>query len=315
MSKSKHNGVDPSLLIDKYGCDTVRMMMLHNVAPHTERNWSEKDYLSMRNFQIRLWKLVSQALELQNEDIPELRYEGEMEEHRATLRKAKNDHLRYINFNYNTRNTAVILAKLNVLTTAAWVVPGKVKRDAPEFQEVLGTILICLAPIAPHFCCELWAGLASLPVKNFQDFDWDLSVLEQDWPQLDPTSNLPLKLRANGKDMGTLDIAKWKFDDLTEDAAFDLACHHPSIQEEVLPHEIIKKDFSFVEDFEASLTLIYRQDKEIFDREAMLKKKAEAKEAKKAAKAERMARRAENIKRVQELEKKKAAKGIKPEKK
>ena len=37
------------------------MMMLHNVAPHTERNWSEKDYVSMRNFQIRLWKLVSQV--------------------------------------------------------------------------------------------------------------------------------------------------------------------------------------------------------------------------------------------------------------
>jgi len=24
MSKSKHNGVDPSELIEKYGCDTVR---------------------------------------------------------------------------------------------------------------------------------------------------------------------------------------------------------------------------------------------------------------------------------------------------
>ena len=28
MSKSKHNGVDPSLLIDKYGCDTVRLVFL-----------------------------------------------------------------------------------------------------------------------------------------------------------------------------------------------------------------------------------------------------------------------------------------------
>ncbi len=27
MSKSKHNGVDPSLLIDKYGCDTIRFVL------------------------------------------------------------------------------------------------------------------------------------------------------------------------------------------------------------------------------------------------------------------------------------------------
>ena len=93
MSKSKKNGVDPSLLIHKYGCDTVRlvkskiltpelrkcylltffpspktvpklnyrMMMLTNVSPQTERNWSEKEYVGMRNLQIKLWKMVSQV--------------------------------------------------------------------------------------------------------------------------------------------------------------------------------------------------------------------------------------------------------------
>ena len=36
-------------------------MMLTNVGPATERNWSEKDYPGIRNMQIKLWKLVSQV--------------------------------------------------------------------------------------------------------------------------------------------------------------------------------------------------------------------------------------------------------------
>ncbi len=37
------------------------MMMLTQVSPQTERNWSEKEYVGMRNLQIKLWKMVSQV--------------------------------------------------------------------------------------------------------------------------------------------------------------------------------------------------------------------------------------------------------------
>ena len=40
--------------------------------------------------------------------------------------------------------------------------------DTPEFQHMLGTIIILLAPIAPHFSSELWAGLRTVPVKHYQ---------------------------------------------------------------------------------------------------------------------------------------------------
>ena len=53
MSKSKHNGVDPGVMIAKYGCDTVRMLMLSDVGPSSERNWSEDTYPGVRNLQVR----------------------------------------------------------------------------------------------------------------------------------------------------------------------------------------------------------------------------------------------------------------------
>lgn len=52
MSKSKYNGVDPNLILDKYGCDTTRMMILCDVGPASDRNWTEDTYNRIRNMQV-----------------------------------------------------------------------------------------------------------------------------------------------------------------------------------------------------------------------------------------------------------------------
>ena len=70
MSKSKHNGVDPNLILDKYGCDTTRAMMLCDVGPASDRNWTENSWERIRNIQIRLLKLVSMSITLQEQDLP-----------------------------------------------------------------------------------------------------------------------------------------------------------------------------------------------------------------------------------------------------
>lgn len=41
MSKSKHNGIDPLDLLNKYGIDMTRLLILADVAPTSTRNWSE----------------------------------------------------------------------------------------------------------------------------------------------------------------------------------------------------------------------------------------------------------------------------------
>lgn len=40
MSKSKHNGVDPTDMFDLYGVDTTRLLILADVAPTSHRNWN-----------------------------------------------------------------------------------------------------------------------------------------------------------------------------------------------------------------------------------------------------------------------------------
>lgn len=42
MSKSKYNGVDPSEMISEYSADTIKLLILGDVAPTSHRNWSKE---------------------------------------------------------------------------------------------------------------------------------------------------------------------------------------------------------------------------------------------------------------------------------
>ena len=92
-----------------------------------------------------------------------------------------------------------------------WTIHGRVKRDSSEFQRALGTAIILLAPMAPHFCSELWNGLSKgLLVKHCQDFDWNKSLFHQSWPELDENYNLKMIIKANGESVSEIPIAVWK---------------------------------------------------------------------------------------------------------
>jgi len=322
MSKSKHNGVDPGLMFDKYGCDTVRLMMLCNVGPASDRNWSEETYPGIRNMQIKLWKLVHQAVDLQDKTLPELRYDEEMQEYRDKLRLDRNTHLRHVNYNYShTRNLAVVIARVNSLITSVWSVPGQVKRDAPEYQQLLGNILILLAPIAPHMGAELWESFRSVKRRLCDDFDWEKGVFHQPWPQLDPVTNMELKVIGNKKELVKIPVVKWYFDALTEDQAFDLACHENKIQDQVLPFNISSRVFNKIDNFEATLELYFTGTEDakttLSPEEFAKKKKADKlakkqeKLAKKAAREERIRVYNENVARREKISKEKKFKSNK----
>ena len=300
MSKSKHNGVDPQTMFDQFGCDTVRLMMLCNVGPASDRNWDIDTYPGIRNMQIKLFKLVHQAVELQSVTLPEMRYDEELQDYRNKLRQERNTHLRHINYNYNlTRNLAVVIARVNSLINAVWSVPGQVKKDAPEFQQMLGEILIILAPIAPHMVSELWASFCSVNKKLYSDFEWNKGVFHQDWPSLDPNFNMELNVRCNRKKAGKINVAKWYFDTMTEDQAFDLCCCEQMIQDEWLQYDVVNKKFNKIDDFEATLELTFdvpEDQKPKLSDDEKKKLKQEQKEAQRREKLAKKAARAERTK-------------------
>ena len=55
MSKSLGNGIDPLLLIDKYGADTLRFSLCTGVAPGSDIRFSEEKMEPSRNFLNKIW--------------------------------------------------------------------------------------------------------------------------------------------------------------------------------------------------------------------------------------------------------------------
>ena len=59
MSKSKFNGVEPEEIFDKYGIDASRLLILANVPPRGDRNWSDETIPGVTNWQNRIWTVLT----------------------------------------------------------------------------------------------------------------------------------------------------------------------------------------------------------------------------------------------------------------
>ncbi len=55
MSKSLGNGVDPLVVIDKYGADSLRFSLLQGVAPGNDTRYSDAKVEACRNFMNKIW--------------------------------------------------------------------------------------------------------------------------------------------------------------------------------------------------------------------------------------------------------------------
>ena len=62
MSKSLNNGIDPLLMVDKYGADAVRLALVIGTTPGNDVKMYEEKIAGYRNFVNKLWNIVRFAL-------------------------------------------------------------------------------------------------------------------------------------------------------------------------------------------------------------------------------------------------------------
>lgn len=55
MSKSLGNGIDPLEVIDQYGADALRFMLVQGSSPGNDMRYSEEKIIAMRNFTNKIW--------------------------------------------------------------------------------------------------------------------------------------------------------------------------------------------------------------------------------------------------------------------
>ncbi|MDH6056413.1 leucine--tRNA ligase [Umezakia ovalisporum] len=188
MSKSKGNGVAPEDVISKYGVDTARMFILFKAPPEKDLEWDEADVEGQFRFLNRVWRLVTdyagagvstQQAQVSNLSKPE-----------KELRRAIHAAIQAVTEDLEDQyqfNTAV--SELMKLSNALTDAEGK---NSPIYAEGIQTLVMMLAPFAPHIAEELWHLLGNTN-----------SVHTQTWPSFDRAAlvaeEITLVIQINGK--------------------------------------------------------------------------------------------------------------------
>ena len=173
MSKSKKNTVDPEPILDRYGADAVRWFMLSDSPPERDLEWSESGIEGAARFVQRIWRLVQSPAANEGEDPALLK---KMHRTIASVGEA----IEGLQFNKS-------VAALYELTSAIEKSKPSATRD-----EAIRTLLLLVAPGAPHLAEEGWAARGEQGM-----------IVDAAWPSFDPAllidDQVTIAVQVNGK--------------------------------------------------------------------------------------------------------------------
>lgn len=198
MSKSKNNGVDPQLMVGKFGADTVRLFSMFAAPPDQSLEWNEAGVEGMARFLRRLWTMVHKhaadgaapALDIASLDAAQKTLRRQLHE---CIQKVGDDYGRRHSFNTAIAAVMELLNHLGKFDDAS--ANGRALR-----QEALAAIVLLLNPITPHASHALWQVLGH-----------DETLLEDlPFPAVDTSAlardAVTLAVQVNGKLRGTIEV-------------------------------------------------------------------------------------------------------------
>ncbi|MBU1735995.1 MAG: class I tRNA ligase family protein, partial [Verrucomicrobia bacterium] len=208
MSKSKGNVVSPDELIRDYGADTVRLYTLFIGPPEKDAEWSDQGIEGAFRFLKRLWRFVYErhdVLRMAATLAPEL---AGMNAQERDLYRKTHETIQSVTsgldgaFHFNTV-VAQIMELMNEVerfcppASAVCRPSSVVYPPSSVVRHAVDTIILLLAPLAPHIAEELWVELGHAP-----------GVLQAAWPVADPAAlardRVEIALQLNGKFRGTM---------------------------------------------------------------------------------------------------------------
>ena len=163
MSKSKGNVVPIDDMVNTYGADTARTFILFVGPPELDAEWSDQGVEGSFRFLKRVWRLVMD--EAPARKAPEEAGRQVRRKTHQTIRKVTDDIER---FHFNTAVSAC-MELCNAL-----VAYKEAHGVTPALEEGVRTLLLLLAPIAPHVAEELWTEVGD-----------GKSIHRQTWPKWD----------------------------------------------------------------------------------------------------------------------------------
>jgi leucyl-tRNA synthetase len=165
MSKSAGNVVTPDSVAADYGADALRIYLLFMAPFENNTVWEEEGITGAWRFLGRVWRLVQEVAA--DPDVPASEHTGLTRQLHQAIRDVTAD---LDEFRFNTA-VAALMSFLNTLTNYR-----QEHGVTAELVESCRTLVLMLAPLAPHIADELWSRL-----------DGRKSVHLERWPVWDET--------------------------------------------------------------------------------------------------------------------------------
>ena len=150
MSKSMFNVVNPDMIVEKYGADTLRLYEMFLGPVEQSKPWDTNGIDGCHRFLRKFWNL----------------FQNEFDEGEATADNLKSVHklIKKVSqdietFSYNTSISAFMICV------------NELSQQKCKNKEMLKTLVILIAPFAPHIAEELWEMLGEQG-----------SVCDSQWP-------------------------------------------------------------------------------------------------------------------------------------
>lgn len=177
MSKSMYNVVNPDMIVEQYGADTLRLYEMFLGPVEASKPWDTNGIDGCHRFLKKLWGLVyenrtDKFLPNDNDPTPE-----QLKSVHKLIKKVTGD---IEHFSYNTAISAFMIC-VNELT-----------QSKCTNKELLKDVIKLLAPFAPHISEELWHALGEIT-----------TVCDAQWPECNEEylkeNDIQMTVSFNGK--------------------------------------------------------------------------------------------------------------------
>ena len=217
MSKSRGNVVNPDDYVKELGADVVRTYLMF-IGPWDQGGeWDDSGISGIHRWMNRIWNLAMQDYKTAGKS-------GDDELMRMTHQTIKKVTEDIERLHFNTM-VAALMEFTNYLGKVKEV--GSASKDTWEFA--IETLLLLLAPTAPHLAEELW-------LKK----DKPYSIHHKDWPRWDKkmvtSDEFTLVIQVNGKLRGRLSAPV----KITEDEAKEMAIQYDKVRPFVEGKQVVK---------------------------------------------------------------------------
>lgn len=188
MSKSMYNVVNPDMIVEKYGADTLRLYEMFLGPVEQSKPWDTNGIDGCHRFLKKFWGLFGFLEDSGNSESSEISENSEnskkTENHQKAL-KSVHKLIKKIsqdipNFSYNTSISAFMICV------------NELQQLKCKDKSLLRNLVILIAPFAPHIAEELWQKMGE-----------EGSVCDAQWPAFDEKylveSTVQLGVAFNGK--------------------------------------------------------------------------------------------------------------------